>query len=136
MVIYPRSNVPTSTLIHTHPLNLHGVNTRSLISCQGTDDHADTANFMPCIPGDYIAVVVQKLRAGRAGGPLGMKEENQKTWIREAIMEKDPETEKWEKLVSIMQAAFQDEYISEALAWKMMVLIPNGGGGYRGIGLD
>ena len=49
--------------------------------------------------------------------------------------EKDADTEKWDKLVSTMQVALWDRYIAEAMAWKMMVLIPKGGGGYSGIGL-
>ena len=55
--------------------------------------------------------------------------------LRELTREKDADTEKWDKLVSTMQVALWDRYIAEAMAWKMMVLIPNGGGGYRGIGL-
>ena len=34
--------------------------------------------------GEEIAEVVRKLRTGRAGGPLGMKSEHLKTWLREA----------------------------------------------------
>ena len=38
-------------------------------------------------------------------------------------------------MVSIMQVAFWDRYILEAMTWTTMVLIPKVGGGYRGIGL-
>ena len=38
------------------------------------------------------------------------------------------------KLVSITQIAFRDGYISEALTWMAMILIPKVGGGYRFIG--
>ena len=32
---------------------------------------------------------------------MGMKAEHLKKWIREATREKDPDTEKWDKLVRI-----------------------------------
>ena len=64
-----------------------------------------------------------------------MKVENLKTWLREATREKDSDTEKWYKLVSITQVAFRDGYIPEAMTWMTVVLVPKGGGGYRGIGL-
>ena len=47
----------------------------------------------------------------------------------EATREKDPDTEAWDKLVSITQVAFGDGYIPEAMTWTMVVLIPKGGGG-------
>ena len=48
---------------------------------------------------------------------------------------KDPNTKKLDKLVSISQVTFQDRYIPKAMAWTTMVLIPKVGGGYTGIGL-
>ena len=83
--------------------------------------------------GDEIVFSVRKLWAGRTGGISGMKAEKLKTWIREATSEKEPDIEKWDKLVSIMQVVFQDGHIPEALEWATMVLIPNSGGGYIGI---
>ena len=38
-------------------------------------------------------------------------------------------------MVSVIKVAFREGYIPEALMWKTMVLIPKGGGEYRGIGL-
>ena len=64
-----------------------------------------------------------------------MKSEHLKTWLREATRENEPDTYNWYKLVSITQVAFWDRYIPEAFTWTPMVLIPNGGGGYIGIGL-
>ena len=83
--------------------------------------------------GGEIAASVHKLRAGRAGGPSGMNVEHLKTWLREETREKDPDTKKWDKLASILQVAFRYGYIPEELTWMTMVLIPKGGGGYRGI---
>ena len=39
-------------------------------------------------------------------GKLEMKAEHLKTWLREAPREKDPDSEKWDKFVSIMKVAF------------------------------
>ena len=64
-----------------------------------------------------------------------MKAEHLKTWLWESTREKDPDTKKWDKLVSITQVAFRYGYIPEEMAWKTMVLILKSGGGYRGVGL-
>ena len=37
--------------------------------------------------------------------------------------------------MELVQLAFRDEAIVEEAAWQAVVLIPKGGGGYRGIGL-
>ena len=63
---------------------------------------------------------------GRAGGPSGKKEENLKAWLRAAIREKEPNTKTWDKVVSVIQVAFWEGYIMEALMWTTMVLIPKG----------
>ena len=44
-----------------------------------------------------------------------MKSEHLNTCLREANREKYPDTEKWDKLVGIMQVAFRDGYIPEAI---------------------
>ena len=85
--------------------------------------------------GDEIVFAVWKLWAGRTEGISGMKAEKLKTWIREATSEKEPDIEKWDKLVSIKKLAFQDRYIPEALTWMTRVLILKIVGGYIGIGL-
>ena len=38
-------------------------------------------------------------------------------------------------MVELVQLEFQDGFIAEEAAWKAVVLIPKGGGGYHGIGL-
>ena len=69
------------------------------------------------------------------GGPSGIREENLKVWLREAIREKDLDTIQWEKLVSVINMAFQKGCIPTALDCMRVVLIPEGGEDYRGIGL-
>ena len=64
-----------------------------------------------------------------------MNSEHLKTWIQESTREKDPDTDKWDKLLSITQVALWAGYSLEAIIWKMVVLIPKGGGGCRVIGL-
>ena len=64
-----------------------------------------------------------------------MKEEKLKAWLRAAIREKEPNTKTWDKVVSVIQIAFREGYIMEALMRKTMVLIPKGKDEYRGIGL-
>ena len=62
-----------------------------------------------------------------------MKVEHLKAWLRAATREKDPDTETWDKLVSVIHVAFREGYIPGALIWTTMVLIPNGKGEHRGI---
>ena len=55
--------------------------------------------------------------------------------MQAATREKDLDTETWDKVVSVIQVAFREGYIPEALMWTTMVLIPKVKGDYRGIGL-
>jgi hypothetical protein len=41
----------------------------------------------------------------------------------------------WLKLVELVQLAFKTGEIPEAMAWLVMIMLPKGGGDYRGIGL-
>ena len=85
--------------------------------------------------GEEIAAVLRKIRTAQAGVPSGMKAEHLKTWRREATIEKYMDTEKWYNLVNIMQVAFWDGCILEAITRMTIVLIPKVGGGYIGIGM-
>ena len=80
-------------------------------------------------------MAVSKIRSGRAGGPSGMKAEHLRAWLQAATREKEPDTDMWENVVSVIQEAFWGRYIPEALLWTTMLLIPKGSGEYRGIGL-
>ena len=64
-----------------------------------------------------------------------MQAEHLKAWLRAATIEKDPNTETLDKVVSVIQVAFREGYIPDDLMWTTMVLIPKGKGGYKGIGL-
>ena len=82
-----------------------------------------------------IAAEVRKILSGRVGGPFGMKADHLKAWLRSVTREKEPDTETWDKVVNVTQLEFWGGYIPEDLMWTTMVLIPKGGGEYRGIGM-
>ena len=64
-----------------------------------------------------------------------MKAEQLKSWLQEATRGKYPDTEAWDKVMSVTQVAFRDGYIPEAMIWRKIVLILNGDREYRCIGL-
>ena len=82
-----------------------------------------------------IAATVRKIRSVRAVGPSGMKAEHLKVRLQAGTMEKEPDTETWDKVVSVIQVEFWEGYTPEALMWTTMVLILKVGGEYRGIGM-
>ena len=51
--------------------------------------------------GEEIAVSVQGLHTGKVGYPSGIRAEHLQGWIREATQEKEPDTRRWEKKVSL-----------------------------------
>ena len=66
---------------------------------------------------------------------MGMKAEHLNVWLQAETREKYPGTKAWDKVVSVIQVEFREGYITEALIWTTMVLIPKGKGEYRSIGL-
>ena len=54
---------------------------------------------------------MRKLRSFRAGGPSGMKAEHLKALLGAATREKKPDTETWDKVVSVIQVSFWEGYI-------------------------
>jgi hypothetical protein len=76
------------------------------------------------------------------GGASGMRPKHVKSWLWGAMEEEDPEGrgnqgkgENWELFVQLVQAVWTHGTIPRQLLWSIAVLIPKGGGGYRGIGL-
>ena len=65
-----------------------------------------------------IVAAVRKIRLSRVGVPSGMKVEHLNSWLRDATREKEPDTETWDKVVSVIQVAFWEGYIPEALMWQ------------------
>ena len=64
-------------------------------------------------------------------------------WLRRAKKEEDPETaashvgagKTWQELVCLCSSIWNIGTISQQMCWVITVLIPKGGGEYRGIGL-
>ena len=123
-----------------------------------TTERQELYGFIPS-PGDNIPVRVQpfavnddvpedreirgavrKLRNGRAGGSSGIRAEDLKRWLRDAEVEEDEETEGgdgtlWRIVVRLIQQMWLTGKIPQQMVWMVVVLLPKGGGGFRGIGL-
>ena len=65
--------------------------------------------------GEEIAVAVWGQGTGRRGGSLGMRAEDLEVWKRDATREKDPETRRWDKLVSVTKMVLREGRIPTAL---------------------
>ena len=96
------------------------------------------------VPSDgEIRTAVSKLYNGRAAGASGMRAEHAKEWLRGIRQEDNPERlgggpsngDHWCLFVQLVQAAWTHGEIPRQILWIIVVLIPKGGGDYRGIGL-
>ena len=84
---------------------------------------------------------------GRTGGASFIRAEDMKGWLRGVEREEDPDEEKakaaqlrgdgrlWRLFVKLMQAIWVRGEIPQQMLWVIVVLIPKGGGDFRGIGL-
>jgi hypothetical protein len=92
---------------------------------------------------EEIRVAVEELTNGRSAGVSRMRAEHLKGWLKGAKLEEDPRTgpanvgagESWWALVKLVRAVWEKGKIPTQLGWVVTVLIPKGGGDYRGIGL-
>ena len=66
---------------------------------------------------------------------MGTRAEHLKVWIRGETQEKNPDTRRGGKLVSMTKLAFREGITQTALTWMMMVIITKNRGDYRGISL-
>jgi len=90
-----------------------------------------------------IRAAVAELTNGRSAGVSRMRAEHLKGWLNGAKLEENPKTgpanvgagADWEALVQLIQAVWDKGRIPTQLGWVVTVLIPKGGGDYRGIGL-
>jgi hypothetical protein len=95
------------------------------------------------VPSDgELRGVVGELTNGRAAGASGMRAEHVKKWLNDVQREEDPEGQgaegagdNWCLFIRLVQAAWTHGAIPRQLLWIIVVLIPKGGGDYRGIGL-
>ncbi len=92
-------------------------------------------------PTDHeIPEVVGKLRNGRAAGATGMQAEHLKEWLRgikheEAADGVEGAGDRYRLFVALMQATWESGTMPTQMNWMVIVLLPKGGGDYRGIGL-
>ena len=84
---------------------------------------------------DEIANAVRRLRRGKAPGPTGLRTDQLKDWLQAAKREENPDSTHWNTLVELIQHAFETGNLPEELARSTMILLPKGGGQFRGIGL-
>jgi len=90
-----------------------------------------------------LRTVVSQLSHGRCGGASGICAEHIKAWLRGAKKEENPENgathigagKLWREFVEICTSILATGNIPQQLCWVVMVLIPKGGGEYRGISL-
>ena len=90
-----------------------------------------------------IRAAVAELTNCRSAGVSRMRAEHLKGWLNGAKLEENPKTgpvdvgtrADWEALVQLVQAVWDEGKIPTQLGWVVTVLIPKGGGDYRGIGL-
>ena len=86
-----------------------------------------------------IRAAVKQLRNGRAGGASKMKAEDIKDWLRGMIEEEEEGKEdagyEWKLFVELIQLIWEKGEVPPQMMWIIIVLLPKGGGDYRGIGL-
>jgi len=78
---------------------------------------------------------VKWLKNGKSPGPTGMRAEHLKGWLAAARRKEAPDGTNWCLLVSLIQECFKEGVLPTQLPWSTMVLLPKGGGDFRGIGL-
>jgi exonuclease III len=85
---------------------------------------------------EEIEQAVSRLRNDRAPGPTGMRAEHLKTWLREATTDDDSrDATKWTLYCSLLTHMFETGEVPEEVRWSLLILLPKGDGGVRGIGL-
>jgi hypothetical protein len=86
---------------------------------------------------------VGELTNGRSGGASKMRTEHMKEWLKGIRWEEDPKQsignqgagDAWCLLMRLVDTVWETGTIPQQLGWIIVVLIPKGGGDYRGIGL-
>jgi hypothetical protein len=93
------------------------------------------------IPTDSeIREVVRELWDGRAAGAMGLQAEHIKVWLQDVVQEEKEQSivgrgNKWCIFVKLMQTIWERGCMPEQMTWEIIILLPKGGGNYRGIGL-
>jgi exonuclease III len=90
-----------------------------------------------------LRTAVSQLSHGRCRGASGIRAEHIKAWLCGAKKAVDPENginhagagKMWDELVGLCSSVLVTGTIPQQMCWVVTVLIPKGGGEYRGIGL-
>ena len=86
-----------------------------------------------------IRGVARGLRNGRAGGASQMTAEHVKEWLQGMVQEEKEGTEgagnNWNIFIRLIQAIWEQGEIPQQMLGMIVMLLPKGGGDYRGIGL-
>ena len=86
-----------------------------------------------------IRACVRLLSSGRASGASGMRAEDIKQWLMDMVEEeksgKEGAGDMWKHFVLLIQTIWERGEIPPQMAWIIIVLLPKGGGDFRGIGL-
>ena len=98
-------------------------------------------------PDGEIRAAVKRLSNGRAGGASSMRAEHMKEWLA-GVEEEEQEDEeaataalakgtgdRWRVLVKLVRTMWSKGTLPDQQSWVIIVLLPKGGGDYRGIGL-
>jgi len=72
---------------------------------------------------------------GKAPGPSGIWTNHLKEWLAEAEKEEEPDSTKWDHLVTLIQHVYETRVLLATLPWAIVVHLPKASSGYRGIGL-
>ena len=102
--------------------------------------NVDPFDLDDSVPDDVaIREVVRGMKNGRAGGSGGITAEHIKLWLAGMVEEEKEGTEKagdcWRTFVKLIQLIWDTGEIPRQMLWMVVVLLPKGGGDFRGIGL-
>jgi hypothetical protein len=88
-----------------------------------------------------IRTAVLELSNGRGAGASRMRAEHLKGWLQGMRKEEESEGanttagDKWHAFTKLVQTVWDEGRIPPQLGWVITILLPTGGGAYRGIGL-
>jgi hypothetical protein len=78
-----------------------------------------------------ISNTVRLLRWGKSPGPLGIRAEHLREWLNAAERKNNPDPSRWNKMVEIIQHAFETGELPTELLWSVLVL--NAAAGAEGL---
>jgi hypothetical protein len=103
--------------------------------------HVNKVDIPDNIPSDAkLRDCMRALWNGCTAGATGLQAEHIKVWLANAVHEEEEEGDiglgyKWWVFIKIMQAIREHASVPEQMRWEIIILLPKGGGDYRGIGL-